>query len=335
MNDNIWPFQKSKSKFCLFNSINKSLYLVYISNPSAKLILYDLINFSIITIIKTGHNSKITDVRHFKDNKKKIDLILSTSLNSQIKLWNFRKGQCILNIENIYNKWNSIYTYSSCFLYYKNFIYIATSNFARHSGPIKVFDLNGKLIKELNKSNKETIYIESYYDNKISTNYILACNKGHIKSYDFKNNKLFQTYYIDDYDESLYEDFTFNNTGEITKLIGSNWTYFIAIWDFNTGELLDKYVIYEYKYPVYGICLLNDEILIAGVNKNLNIININQKKIIKMLNGHETDPTIIEKIIHPKFGNCLLSGCMNKIILWKYKDLNFDLEKIIKNNDSE
>ncbi len=85
MNDNIWPYQEAKSKFCLFNSINKTLHLVYISNPSAKLILYDLTIFSIITIIKNGHNSKITDVRHFKGNKNKIDLILSTSLYSQIK----------------------------------------------------------------------------------------------------------------------------------------------------------------------------------------------------------------------------------------------------------
>ena len=115
-------------------------------------------------------------------------------------------------------------------------------------------------------------------------------------------------------------------------MIGSNWKGFIAIWDFNTGELLDKFVIYEFKYSLHAICFLNDEILIFGLNKNLNIININQKKIIKKLNGHETEPTIIEKIIHPKFGNFLLSGCMNKIILWKYKDLNFILEKMIENN---
>ena len=95
---------------------------------------------------------------------------------------------------------------------YKNFIYIVTSNFAWRSGPIKVFDLNGKLIEELSNSNEEAIYIESYYDNKLSTNYILACNKGHIKSYDPKKYKLFQTYNTDER-ESLYEDFTFNNIG--------------------------------------------------------------------------------------------------------------------------
>lgn len=333
MNDNIWPYQESKSKFCLVNSINEGFYLIYISNPNRELILYNLKNFNINTIIKTGHNSKITDVRHFKDIKNKIDLILSTSLYGQIKLWNLRNCECLLNIENIY-KHSSIYMYSSCFLENNNFIYIITSNFAWRSGPFKVFDLNGKLIKEINDSNDETIYIENYYDNKLSTNFILACNTGFIKSYDFKNNKLFKKYNVND-QRSLYKDFTFYTKGEITKLIGSNLSGFIAMWNIHTGELLVKFVIYELKYSLHGICLLNDEILIVGFNNSLNIINISQKKIIKKLNEHQNGPTIIEKISHPKYGDCLLSGCNSKIILWKYKDLNFDLKKIIKNEYSE
>ena len=329
MNNNIWPFQESKSKFCLVNSINEGFYLIYISNPNKELILYNLNNFNINTIIKTGHNSRITDVRHFKDIKNKIDLILSTSLYSQIKLWNLKNCECLLNIEGIYKRL-AIYIYSSCFLENNNYIYIITSNFAWRSGPLKAFDLNGKLIKELNDSNEETIYIENYYDNKLSTNFILSCNRGFIKSYDFKNNQLFKKYNA--YNEwSLYKDFTLNTKGEITKLIGSNWVGIISIWNFHTGELLEKFVIYKLKFSLHGICLLNDEILIVGFNNNLNIININQKNIIKKFNGYQNDSTIIEKISHPNYGDCLLSGCNSKIILWKYKDLDFDLIKIIKN----
>lgn len=333
MNNNIWPFQESKSKFCLINSINEGFYLIYISNRNKELILYNLNNFNINTIIKTGHNSRITDVRHFKDIKNKIDLILSTSLNSQIKLWNLRNCECLLNIENIY-KSLKFYIYSSCFLESNNSIYIITSNFAWRSGPLKVFDLNGKLIKELKDSNEETIYIENYYDNKLSTNFIIACNTGFIKSYDFKNNQLFKKYNADN-EGSLYKDFTLNTKGEITKLIGSNWSGFIAIWNFHTGELLDEFVLYKSRYSLHGICLLNDEMLIVGFNNHLNIINISQKNIIKEFKKYQNDSTIIEKISHPKYGDCLLSGCNTKIILWKYKDLDFDLIKTIKNEYSE
>ena len=77
-----------------------------------------------------------------------------------------------------------------------NFIYIITSNYSGTSGPFKAFTLNGNLIKEINDSNDETIYIENYYDNKLSTNFIVSCNRGFIKSYDFKKNHLFKKYNV-------------------------------------------------------------------------------------------------------------------------------------------
>ena len=78
---------------------------------------------------------------------------------------------------------------------------------------------------------------------------------------------------------------------------------------------------------MYGICILNDEFLIARFNGSLNIINISKKNIIKNLGGYSSN--IYIKISHPKYGVWLLSGNDSKIVLWKYKGLNFDLIKVI------
>ena len=39
---------------------------------------------------------------------------------------------------------------------------------AKYYESIKVFDFNGKKIKEMNDSKDNTVFIDSYYDNKIS-----------------------------------------------------------------------------------------------------------------------------------------------------------------------
>lgn len=41
--------------------------------------------------------------------------------------------------------------------------------------------------------------------------------------------------------------------------------------------------------------------------------------MIKKLKGHNQEVTSIKKILHPKYGECLISHGINDIILWNQR----------------
>ena len=70
---------------------------------------------------------------------------------------------------------------------------------------------------------------------------------------------------------------------------------------------------------MYGICLWDVNNLFVGcVDKTMKLININNGKIIKSLSGHREEVITIKKVIHPKYGECLISYG-GDIILWTKK----------------
>ena len=59
---------------------------------------------------------------------------------------------------------------------------------------MKVFDLKGNKIKEINDSKDTVYYIDVYYDNNLFKNYIITGNEKDVKSYDYNVNKLYHQY---------------------------------------------------------------------------------------------------------------------------------------------
>ena len=107
---------------------------------------------------------------------------------------------------------------------------------------------------------------------------------------------------------------------EITAVSGNKGN--IKIWNFHSGELLNKIKIINDTFPenkeIYGLCLWNNEYIFVGCNdKNIKLIEINKGKVIKKLTGHENTVSTIKKVVHPKYGQCLISsGNDNKIKIW-------------------
>ena len=93
-------------------------------------------------------------------------------------------------------------------------------------------------IKEINDSNFTTFFIDSFYDNKYSKNYIITSNNGYIKSYDFNKNELYRKYC--DNDNRGHFCIIINNDKKIIKLIESVCDGNIRIWNFHSGVLLKK-----------------------------------------------------------------------------------------------
>lgn len=147
--------------------------------------------------------------------------------------------------------------------------------------------------------------------------FIISGGMGYVKSYDFNGSILYNKY--SENKENLYYYVIINDKEEQTKIISSSVDY-IIIWDFHSGELLNK--IIGSKGLIYNICLWNNDYLFASNEKSfIELIDIKNKKFIMNLNWH-SDGIIqtIKKIIHPKYGECLiLQSKNNKKIMWTIK----------------
>ena len=223
---------------------------------------------------------------------------------NNIKLWDIRNFECFLIIKNIYANENIL----ACFLKENNSNYIITSktNIGADKESIKVYDFNGKKRKTINYSTEMTFYIESYFDKTIIKNYIIACNKGHIISYDFKENKKYHKY-NDSNNKEVHNYSIIDSIGKIIKLIESCYDGNIRIWNFHSGELLNKIRI-KPKKSIFSICLYNCTFLFVGCeDNNIKIINLNKEEITKILKGYNEKVCAIKIIEHPKYRDFLIS----------------------------
>ena len=237
--------------------------------------------------------------------------------DNNIRIWDVKYWECIVNINQVNNNG---YLLSACFLYENNQIYIVTSNcnFETISEPIKLFDFNDNKIKEINDSNEETYFINTYYDNILSINYIITGNKNYVKSYDINKNELYHKYY--DKENGGHGSIIINYNEDIIKLIDSCDDGYIRIWNFHSGMLLNKIKVSSKR--LYGICLWNNNYLFVGCSdKTIKLIELHNELIIKSLTGHNDIVLTIKKINLPQYGESLISqgACDDQIKLWVNK----------------
>ena len=312
-----------ENTFTVFKAINDILYLIYLSK-SLSIICYNLNDQKKIIELKKAHNTYITNFIHYLDEINKRDLIMSVSKNdNNIKIWNANNWECILNMTNA-NKVG--WLLSSCFLKNNNSVYIVTSNCNKEgdSENMKIFDLNGDKIKEIYNSNERTYRIDHYYDNITNKNYIICGNFGYIKSYDYNNNQLYHKYY--DNGKGSHHSIIIKNIKNVLTLVESSYEGNIRIWNFHSGLLLNKIKI---GMALFGICLWNDNYLFVGCYDNsIKLIGLENNLIIKNLNAHDNRVLSMKKIIHPIYGECLISQNLDKsaIKLWINKNIS------LKNN---
>ena len=308
--------------FDTFRGINNILYLIY-TNINMSIILYDIIHNQKISEIKKAHCNYITCFRHYTDKNNQKDYIMSISWeDNNLKIWNLSNLECLLNLKNI-----NFYTknVSACFLSDKEQIYIATCNgISRdyyNKDYIKIFDLKGNIKKIINNSNLyDTVFIDNFYDNELSNNYIMTSNITFSISYDYNHNKIHHTYRDKENVDKQYNRMVVYKDEDLTKLIESCGDGFIRIWNFHLGTLLKKI---NCKQPLNCICLWDNKYAFVGCsNKTIKLVDLNNEKTIKNLEGHNNRVLFIQIINHSKYGECLVSqGFENdQIKLWLIKN---------------
>ena len=276
---NSFNFNSFNNSFTVFESINNLLYIIY-SNKNKSIISYNLIENKKTIEIKNAHNKDLSNFRHYLDKNNKRDLIISVSAeDNNIKLWNFNNFECLYDYKNV-NK--SGYLYSACFLNDNHNNYIITSNcvWKGISEPIKIYDFNGTIIKEIKNSKDKTYFIDTYYDIKSNKNYIISGNEGQVKSYNYNNASIFHRYY--DGDKADHDNAVISNYNNEIKLIESSDDGNIRIWNFFSGKLLKK--IKVCNDDLYGIYLWNKDFLFVGCGENfIKIIDLEKMKIVNII----------------------------------------------------
>ena len=300
--------------FCVFTTVDNLLYMVYTTRFKS-IISFNLNDDKKIKEVKNGHDDKITNFRHCLDEINKTDLIISISAHdNNIKLWNLNNLELLYNFEKI-NDSGSLK--SACFLNNNNniFIVVTNSNNFDKVKPIRVYDLKGNQIKEINNSKDDTYFIDTYYDKKLKKNYIITGNYYDVKSYDYDDNKLYYKYAAQ-FTKEHYCAIINDKEEEVIKLIESSKEGDVRVWDFHTGKLMSTIKVSDNR--LYDLCLWDSKYLLVGCGEEIiKLIDLKIGKKIKSL--HDFNSVIsLKKVNHPHYGECLISqgNEIEQIMLW-------------------
>ena len=307
-----YSYYSLNNSFSCFKSINNIIYIIY-STESDSLISYNLTRNQKTTEIKKAHNKNISNIHHYQDKINNEDFIISVSSDdNNIKLWKLENFLCLYNFQNVNRKG---FLYSSCFLNDNNNIYIIASNccWVGISEPIKIFDLKGNKIKEINNSKDKTFFIYTYIDIKSNKKYILTGNRGCVKSYNFISNNIYKIYC--DNDNKVHDFVMVYDLGEDLKVIDACEDGFIRMWNFHSGKLIKKIKVSD---DLYGICLWNNKyLLIGGEDKKIKILDLDKYEIIEDYIDEDNIVIDMKKINLISYGDCLITQNKEKQIkLW-------------------
>ena len=297
-----------QNSFLVYNTKNNNeLILVYSTNQKS-IIFFDITSNKNIHEIKNAHKDNITSLR-FDSSNEQNNLLLSIA-ESDIKLWDINNNyKCILQLNNIYNKENNLA--SACLLHIrnnKNVIITCGENVLGNSTEnIKIYDLEGHKINEVENSGDESYFIDTCFDNVYSKFYIITGNLEYVKTFDYNSKKEYHKYCDTDSDKDLYHIsvITYVNKGKL-ELIDSCKDGKIRIWDFHKNNLINK-IVFDGIIPT-SLCIWNDQYLFFGTEeKGIKLIDISKNNLCNTLNDFGHDLSSIVKIKHSLYGECLLS----------------------------
>ena len=280
-----------------FNSINKSI------------IFYDINNNNEIKTIKNAHYKSIHIIKYY--NYPLYDLILSSSCDDDIKLWNYNDCSNIMTISQIFND-TSNGVFSSCVILEEKISYIlCVGNFKY----IKVYDSSGNFYGNLGNKDEDRRFIDIYEinDNK----YIFTGGNKGIMVFNYPN---FTEYYrfIENYDTYYHNYAKIIKVNDTYNLIDIGYFNKIKIWDFFNKNLIFC-IESNSRDGLAGVISINDRYLILGSeNGSIKEFDLEKRSLIANFEKQHSKSVLGVKIIKDKNEkNFLISyGLDQSIFLW-------------------
>jgi len=181
----------------------------------------------------------------------------------------------------------------------------------------KIYSLkSGKLIKKIEKTNNNNIfYLLDWYHKKNNKYYIIELAKKKIIITSLLDNELYSEL-MDEPDNEYKSGYIFTRNKKDYLCCSSSKGY-IKIWDLEEKNIFKNIYVTDRLYHI--IEWNNKYIIVADFNnKSFKIIDYEYKKIpINIKAQHKDNVKCVKKILHPLYGESLLTASRDKTIkLW-------------------
>lgn len=279
---------------CIFNyNEDDNIYVVY-GVKTFDLECYDIQNDNKFIIIKKLHGDLFYSCRHFFNEEKYQDLIITSSFDRHVKVTNFQKEKSEvildLNLEENQKPINTAY-------FSHDYIIVPFSDDSE--GSVQIYSMDPYLIEEFEDNSGFILGLTTYFCEKRDQNFILVSNRKGILSYIIDKFYLFQKYSPgysskEIMDNEIIDENGFSEAYVIEEndnliLVGPSFNQGLYFWDFISGDLISKMDI----KGINNICLWNNDFILASVNKSelceFILINAYNKKIDKKIGGGMID----------------------------------------------
>ena len=271
------------------------------------IIIFDLMLNKISNQIKNAHSSNIYRIKHYFEPSLKNHLLLSSSNDKSIKVWNISENP-ITNILSINGCFDGDNYSPFCLLFKNNNFFVLGGSRTEKK---KKWNQKGIFIGDIQKSNIvygkfiETTYLE----NKI---YVILSGRFQTECLDYDDDTI-KTYTNNKGKENVIANL-FNKKGSlylITGDMGNN----ICIYDFKTTDLIKEINIKDGN--INALCSFSEKYLIASSGKTINITDMDNFIVAKTYSGHNNTIFGIEKIKIPEKGEFIITYDSNSIKIWK------------------
>ena len=296
---------------CFFISKNKEYVLAYIdaNSDNKSIIFYDVNNNNEIKKISNAHNKAIHTIKHYDYSL--YDLILSTSNDDKIKLWNYNECLNILTISQIFND-TSKGVYSSCVIIDKNISHIFCVGSSNKY--IKVYDGSGNFCRNLGNNEESRRHIDSCEIK--GKNFIISGGNKGITVFNYPD--LTEYFHFIEKNDTNYHNYAkIIKINNIYYLIDVGNFSMIKIWDFINKTLIANIPSNNYSGLGGFITINNRYLIIASYDGTIKSFDIQNRIYIGSDKQHSGDGLGI-KIIENKNGKLFLVsyGWDNNMFLW-------------------
>ena len=311
--NNAPAYCSATQQFSVFKSVKNENFAAW-ATKDRTIELYDLEKDTLIKTVKDAHKKDIHSCRHFLDIKNNSDLLITCSYDKSVKVWNIENMEKpLINIENAHDNG---YIFTSCILSHEkmkdNYIVSgADDDF------IKVFDFTGKFIDRKAKVQDYINLLDIFYYKREKKFCIINANSHDLRVYKFDDLAVYKTYIDKDASSHAHVLAYENEKDDQVLLIDSDMKGFIHVWDFNTEECLKTIFV---QTIVNGICLWNEQYVVCtGRDQKIKIVDLNEKKNVRLLTGHEKETLSVQKINIEKYGDCIVSHGKDGLIkVWSF-----------------
>jgi WD40 repeat protein len=245
-----------------------------------------------ISFTLMGHKATISVIKHFR---KTIDYLISASSDYNCKVWSLKEKACLVDLTGCHK--GIIYAALIVYDHFRTFEhYIITS---AAGDIIKVWDFQGKEIREMGTSRLYTYYMYAWYDSRNNSIYLFSANVGNVTMLDFHTGKAIKCFTNG---ESEYVYSTVRDYNYRPHLFGTSGKGLVTIWDIDKCTVSMSIMVPNSR----DLVIWNDRYAVTHSIDSFEIIDI-VKGDFNSIKGCGLKLWSIEKTKNPRYGECLLA----------------------------